>query len=95
MSEGFFLFFRVVLADIFSEIVVFVALQTIADGLFHPLVDAVYVVQQTFLCFFCGIWTLVDDVDYVLNLLTTFFDGVVQRLPLPRLLNLTVARSEE
>ena len=57
--------------------------------------DAVYVVQQTFLCFFCGIWTLVDDVDDVLNLLTTLFDGIVQRLPLPRLLNLTVARCEE
>ena len=88
-------FFCVVFADVFAEIVVFVALQTVEDGLLHALVDAVQVVEQMLLCFFGGIRGLVDDVDDVLNLLTTLTNSVVQRLPLPHLLCFAVARSEQ
>ena len=75
------LFFGVVLADVFPEIVVLVAFGAVADSLLHPLIDTVDVVKQTFLRFFSGIRTLVDDVDDVLDLLTTLPDGIVQRLP--------------
>ena len=92
------LFLRVVVEDVFSEVVVFVSLGTVADGLLHALFDAVNVVEQALLCFFAGIGALVDDVDDVLDLLAAFPDGVVQRLPLPHLPMLgreLAARDEE
>ena len=92
------LFLCVVLADVFAEVVVLVALGTIADGLFHVFFDTVKVVKQMFLRFFGGIGVLVDDVDNVLDLLATLLDRIVQRLPLPRLLLLgrkLAAREED
>ena len=94
----FYSFLRIVFEDIFTEVVVLVALGTIADGLFHVFFDTVKVVKQMFLRFFRCIGVLVDDVDDVLDLLTTLLDRIVQRLPLPRLLLLgrkLAAREED
>ena len=87
-------FFCVVFADVFAEVVVLVALGTVADGLFHAFFDAVKIVEQALLIGIAGIRVLLDDVDDVLDFLTTLPDGIIQRLPLPRLLNLAVARNE-
>ena len=81
----FYSFLRIVFEDIFTEVVVLVALGAVTDGLFHPLINAVKIVQQTLLCLFSGIWGFVDDIDDILDFLTTFPDGIVQRLPLPHL----------
>ena len=87
-------FFRVVFTDVFAEVVVLVAFGTVADGLFHAFFDAVQIVEQALLVGIAGMRVLLDDVDDVLDFLTTLPDCIIQRLPLPRLLNLAVARSE-
>ena len=73
----YFLFNLIVFANILSQVVVLVPFGTVLDGLFHPPLYAVDIVQQGFLCFLRGVWTLLDDTYQVRDFLRALGDGVV------------------
>ena len=90
IDSGLILFFRIILAEILTQVIVFVTFSTSKDGIFHLSLYTVDVVLQTLLICFCGSAALLDNPHNIRYLLRTLSDGITKCFPLPFLLNLTV-----